>query len=115
MHGDLGMIGKEDIVLESHIVEKVKNLFKFSPFKRFNIPLIAMAKMKNLTLAKYADILLIFLLKRRLSTLILLQTSSTTLTMAMGDALAVCLMKKEILKRRFCIFHPGGSLGKKLL
>ena len=41
-------------------------------------------------------------------------TSSTTLTMAMGDALAVCLMKKRFQKEDFASFHPGGSLGKKL-
>jgi arabinose-5-phosphate isomerase len=116
MHGDLGMIGKEDIVLGISYSGESEELVQILPhLKRFNIPLIAMAKNENSTLAKYADVFININVEKEACPLDTAPTSSTTLTMAMGDALAVCLMKKRDFKKEdFASFHPGGSLGKKL-
>lgn len=116
MHGDLGMIGKEDIVLGISYSGESEELIQILPhLKRFDIPLIAMAKSKTSTLAKYSDFFMDINVSKEACPLDTAPTSSTTLTMAMGDALAVCLMKKEEFKKEdFASFHPGGSLGKKL-
>ena len=116
MHGDLGMIGKEDIVLGISYSGESEELVQILPhLKRLNIPLIAMAKSENSTLAKYADVFINIAVDKEACPLDTAPTSSTTLTMAMGDALAVCLMKKRDFKKEdFASFHPGGSLGKQL-
>ena len=116
MHGDLGMIGKEDIVLAISYSGESEELIQILPhIKRFNISLIAMAKDENSTLAKYSDYFININVQKEACPLDTAPTSSTTLTMAMGDALAVCLMKKRDFKKEdFASFHPGGSLGKKL-
>ena len=116
MHGDLGMIGKEDIVLAISYSGESEELIQILPhIKRFNIPLIAMAKDEKSTLAKYSDYFININVQKEACPLDTAPTSSTTLTMAMGDALAVCLMKRRDFKKEdFASFHPGGSLGKKL-
>ena len=116
MHGDLGMIGKEDIVLGISYSGESEELVQILPhLKRFNIPLIAMARNENSTLAKYSDIFININVDKEGCPLNVAPMSSTTLTMAMGDALAVCLMKKRDFQREdFASFHPGGSLGKQL-
>jgi arabinose-5-phosphate isomerase len=116
MHGDLGMIGKDDIVLAISYSGESEELIQILPhLKRFDIPLIAMAKNTASTLAKYADIFFNICVEKEACPLDTAPTSSTTLTMAMGDALAVCLMNKRNFKKEdFASFHPGGSLGKKL-
>ena len=116
MHGDLGMIGKDDIVLGISYSGESEELIKILPhLKRVDIPLIAMARDKNSTLATYSDIFLDISIDKEACPLDIAPTSSTTLTMALGDALAVCLMKyNNFQKEDFASFHPGGSLGKKL-
>jgi arabinose-5-phosphate isomerase len=116
MHGDLGMIGKNDIVLGISYSGESDELVQILPhLKRFNIPLIAMARNPNSTLAKYADVFININVEKEGCPLDAAPMSSTTLTMAMGDALAVCLMKKRDFKKEdFASFHPGGSLGKQL-
>ena len=116
MHGDLGMIGKDDIVLGISYSGESEELIKILPhLKRFDIPLIAMARDKNSTLATYSDIFLDISIDKEACPLDIAPTWSTTLTMALGDALAVCLMKyNNFQKEDFASFHPGGSLGKKL-
>ncbi len=116
MHGDLGMIGKDDIVLGISYSGESQELIQILPhLKRFDIPLIAMARDKNSTLAQYADVFLDISIEKEACPLNIAPTSSTTLTMALGDALAVCLMKNQDFKREdFASFHPGGSLGKQL-
>jgi len=116
MHGDLGMIGKGDVVLAISYSGESEELIQILPhLKRFDIPLIAMAKNANSTLANYADVFFDINVTKEACPLDTAPTSSTTLTMAMGDALAVCLMKKrDFQKEDFASFHPGGSLGKKL-
>lgn len=116
MHGDLGMIGKNDAVLAISYSGESEELIKILPhLKRFNIPLIAMASNKDSTLAKYSDVFFNIKVSKEACPLNVAPTSSTTLTMAVGDALAVCLMKmNSFQKEDFASFHPGGSLGKKL-
>ena len=116
MHGDLGMISSEDIVLGISYSGESEELIQILPhLKRFDIPLIAMAKDKNSTLGRYADVFLNINITKEACPLNTAPTSSTTLTMAIGDALAVCLMKNQNFKKEdFASFHPGGSLGKQL-
>jgi len=116
MHGDLGMISKGDVVLAiSYSGESAELIQTLPHLKRLSIPMIAMANNANSTLAKYADVFLDVNIQKEACPLDTAPTSSTTLTMAMGDALAVCLMKNSNFdKSDFASFHPGGSLGKKL-
>jgi len=116
MHGDLGMIDKNDIILAISYSGESEELIQILPhIKRFDIPLIAMTSDKNSTLAKNADIFLNIKVNKEACPLNAAPTSSTTLTLALGDALAIALMKKRNFKKEdFASFHPGGSLGKKL-
>ncbi|RXK08487.1 KpsF/GutQ family sugar-phosphate isomerase [Halarcobacter ebronensis] len=116
MHGDLGMIAKGDLVLAISYSGESGELIQLLPhIKRFDIPLIAMAKDSKSTLAKYSDIFINISVTKEACPLDAAPTSSTTLTLAMGDVLAVCLMKKRDFKKEdFASFHPGGSLGKRL-
>jgi arabinose-5-phosphate isomerase len=116
MHGDLGMIGKDDALLAISYSGESEELTRMLPhIKRFDIPLIAMAKDASSTLGKYADVFLSIAITKEACPLGIAPTSSTTLTMALGDALAVCMMEKRGFKKEdFASFHPGGSLGKML-
>ncbi len=116
MHGDLGMISKGDTLLAISYSGESEELIKMLPhIKRLNIPLIGMAKDKNSTLGRSSDLFLPIAIKKEACPLNAAPTSSTTVTMALGDALAVCLMKKRGFKKEdFASFHPGGSLGKRL-
>ena len=116
LHGDLGMITKDDSVLAISYSGESEELIKILPhIKRFDVPLIAMTGREDSTLARYADVTLNIHVNKEACPLNVAPTSSTTLTLAMGDALAVCLMKKRnFTKEDFASFHPGGSLGKKL-
>jgi len=116
LHGDLGMIGPQDSVLAISYSGESEELIKILPhIKRFDIPLIAMAGKDDSTLAKYGDVFLSIQVEKEACPLGAAPTSSTTLTLALGDALAVVLMKKRNFKAEdFASFHPGGSLGKRL-
>jgi len=116
MHGDLGMVGPDDAVLAISYSGESEELIKILPhIKRFNIPLIGMAKDKDSSLGRYSDVFLSVNIEKEACPLETAPTSSTTLTLALGDALAVCLMReKNFQKSDFASFHPGGSLGKKL-
>lgn len=116
MHGDLGMIGKDDAVLAISYSGESEELIKILPhIKRFDIPLIGMAKSIETSLGRYSDVFLPIHVEKEACPLDVAPTCSTTLTLAIGDALAVCLMKKKnFQKEDFASFHPGGSLGKKL-
>ncbi len=116
LHGDLGMIGPDDLVIAISYSGESEELVKILPhIKRFDIPLIAMTGESGSTLAKYGDITLSIKVEKEACPLGAAPTSSTTLTMALGDALAVALMKKRNFRAEdFASFHPGGSLGKRL-
>ncbi len=116
LHGDLGMIGKKDTLLAISSSGESEELTKILPhIKRFDIPLIAMTGNFDSTLAYYADVTIDISVKREACPLNTAPTASTTLTMALGDALAAALMQKRGFKKEdFASFHPGGSLGKRL-
>ena len=116
LHGDLGMIGKDDTLMAISSSGESEELTKILPhIKRFDIPLIGLTSKKESSLGRYADVFLDISVDKEACPLNIAPTTSTTLTMALGDALAVALMKKRQFKKEdFASFHPGGSLGKKL-
>ena len=116
LHGDLGMIGKEDTLLAISSSGESEELTKILPhIKRFDIPLIGLTGNKNSSLGSYADVFLDISVEKEACPLGAAPTTSTTLTMALGDALAVALMEHRGFKQEdFASFHPGGSLGRKL-
>ena len=116
LHGDLGMIGPQDAVIAISYSGESEELINILPhIKRFEIPLIAMAGDPSSILASYGDVFLSIAVEKEACPLGAAPTSSTTLTLAMGDALAVALMKKRGFRAEdFASFHPGGSLGKRL-
>lgn len=116
LHGDLGMIGKEDTLLAISSSGESEELTKILPhIKRFDIPLIGLTGNKNSSLGSYADVFLDISVEKEACPLGIAPTTSTTLTMALGDALAVALMEQRGFKQEdFASFHPGGALGKKL-
>jgi len=116
LHGDLGMIGSGDTLLAISYSGESEELTKILPhIKRFDIPLIGLTADSNSTLGSYADVVLSIAVQKEACPLGIAPTTSTTLTMAMGDALAVALMRKRGFRTEdFASFHPGGSLGKKL-
>jgi arabinose-5-phosphate isomerase len=110
------MIGKDDVVLAISYSGESEELNSILPhIKRFDIPLIGMTRDKNSTLGRYSDLVIYVVVEKEACPLNIAPTSSTTLTLALGDALAVCLMKaKNFKKSDFASFHPGGALGKQL-
>ncbi|MDQ7045957.1 MAG: KpsF/GutQ family sugar-phosphate isomerase, partial [Sulfurimonas sp.] len=83
--------------------------------KRFGTPLIGMTRDRNSRLGQFSDLVIDVVVEQEACPLDIAPTSSTTLTLALGDALAVCLMKaRDFKKSDFASFHPGGALGKQL-
>ena len=113
-HGDLGVIGKKDILLilsYSGQTEELKNIIQYA--NRFSIPLIGVASKTDSLLLKASDIKIILPEVKEVGGF--LPTSSTTMQLAFGDALAVALMyKKKFNKFNFRQLHPAGTLGKML-
>ena len=116
LHGDLGMIGKDDMVLAISFSGESEELVRILPhFKRFGVKIIAMARDKNSSLGKVSDEFISLSIVKEACPLGAAPTVSTTLTLALGDALAICLMRQRRFgKEDFANFHPGGSLGKRL-
>ncbi len=116
LHGDLGMIGKEDTLLAISSSGESEELTKILPhIKRFDIPLIGLTGNPRSSLGSYSDVFLDISVEKEACPLGIAPTTSTTLTMALGDALAVALMEHRGFKQEdFASFHPGGALGKKL-
>lgn len=117
IHGDLGMIMTGDVVIAISNSGETEELLRILPvIKRLGAQLIAMSGNPESNLARSADLFLDVSVKEEACPLGLAPTSSTTATLAMGDALAVALLIERGFKAEdFAIFHPGGSLGKKLL
>jgi len=115
-HGDLGMINKQDILLLLSNSGESKELFDIINFaKEFNIKIISITSKTNSTLAKASDVAFI-LPNHQEANLINAPTTSTTLTLVLGDALAVSLLEeKKFDQEQYKIFHPGGKIGISLL
>ncbi len=116
LHGDLGMIGSDDVVLGISYSGESEELSAILPhIKRFGVKLIGMTKSANSTLGSHSDVVIEMPVKKEACPIDTAPTSSTTLTLALGDALAVALMRaRDFQKSDFASFHPGGALGKKL-
>ncbi|MCU0423277.1 MAG: KpsF/GutQ family sugar-phosphate isomerase [Bacteroidia bacterium] len=116
-HGDLGMLKKEDVLMAISYSGETEELLKLIPFiKSQKIKIIGLSGSPTSTLAQHSDFHLNVKVYKEACPLELAPTSSTTATLAMGDALAVALMKARNFKSEdFAKFHPGGSLGRKLL
>ena len=116
-HGDLGMISSEDVILALSHSGETDEVLKIVPFIHTNgNVLISITGNPNSTLAKNSDIHLDTGVKEEACILQLAPTTSTTAQLAMGDALAVALMKaREFTSMEFARLHPGGSLGRRLL
>jgi len=117
IHGDLGIIGKQDIIVLISNSGETEEILKLIPhFKRFNIKIISLTGNKNSTLAQLSDIVLDVGTTQEACPIGCAPMASTTTALAMGDALAAALMiKRRFSKKHFAIFHPGGILGKRLL
>ena len=116
-HGDLGVMTSEDVVLALSNSGQTDELLRFIPMVlHMHIPIIAMTSNPKSLLAKYSTCHIKVWVSHEACPLNLAPTSSTTAALAMGDALAVALMRiRDFKPRDFAQFHPGGELGRKLL
>jgi arabinose-5-phosphate isomerase len=116
-HGDLGMITRDDVVLAISYSGETAEILTILPLiKRMGAPLIAMTGKPNSTLARNADVHIDVSVSQEACPHNLAPTSSTTATLAMGDALAVALLDaRGFTPEDFALSHPGGSLGRRLL
>ncbi len=117
IHGDLGMISKEDTVLAISNSGETPELLAIIPtIKRWGNTVIAITNNPKSTLARESDIHLFLNVEKEACPLNLAPTSSSTATLALGDALAIALLEKRgFTEREFAMFHPGGALGRKLM
>ena len=117
VHGDLGMLARRDVLVAISNSGETQELLQLLPFvKRLGIPVISMTGRMNSTLAKNSDVALDVSVAEEACPMGLAPTASTTATLALGDALAVALLQKREFKAEdFARFHPGGSLGRRLL
>ena len=115
-HGDLGIITKQDIVIAfSYSGETNEVLQMIGHIQAIGVPLIAMTGKPDSTLAKAATVHLSIAVEKEACPLGLTPTASSTATLALGDALAMCLLEqRQFREDDFALFHPGGSLGRKL-
>ncbi len=115
-HGDLGMITTQDVVLALSNSGETSELLTILPIiKRLGVPLIAMTGQVESSLAAFANVHLDVSVEQEACSLGLAPTTSTTVALVMGDALAVSLLEARGFTRNdFALSHPGGSLGKRL-
>jgi arabinose-5-phosphate isomerase len=117
IHGDLGKVTQDDVVIilsNSGATEEMKQLLPI--LKKIGAPIISLTGNSKSVLAKYSDVVLDVSVKKEACPLGLAPTASTTATLAMADALAVCLLERKGFKEKdFAFFHPGGALGRRLL
>ena len=117
IHGDLGMVTADDVVIAlSNSGETGEVLHILPSLRRIGAKVIAMVGNPNSSLGKNADVVLDVGVSKEACPLGLAPTSSTTAALAFGDALAVALLsKRKFTADQFAVFHPGGSLGRRLL
>ena len=116
-HGDLGVMTRHDVVLALSNSGYTDELLRFIPIlQHTKVPIIGMSRDPHSLLAKYSDAHITVSVEREACPLNLAPTSSTTAALAMGDALAVALMRiRDFKPQDFARFHPGGQLGRLLL
>ena len=116
-HGDSGILTREDVVIAISNSGETLELMNLLPLiKRFSVPLISMTGKSESTLAKAGDVVLNIAVEKEACPLGKAPTASTTVTLALGDALAICLLKKRgFSEEDFLLYHPSGALGKKKL
>jgi arabinose-5-phosphate isomerase len=116
-HGDLGQIDKRDLLLVfsySGNTSEITNMLRYA--NRFNIKIIGVASKKDSLLLKASDVKLLLPQVKESDPTGMVPTTSTSITLLLGDCLAVALMNKmSFSKERFKIFHPGGNIGQTLL
>lgn len=117
IHGDLGMVTCHDVVIAMSNSGETMEVINILPsLRRIGAKIIAMVGNADSTLGKNADLILNVGVSKEACPLGLAPTSSTTAALAYGDALALALLQKHnFTAKQFAIFHPGGSLGRKLL
>jgi len=117
IHGDLGMIGKRDVIVAVSNSGETNEIAQLLPLiKRIGIKLIVMTGNLNSLLAQSGDVVIDIGVKEEACPLGLVPTASSTAALAMGDALALALLEKRGFEPEdFALLHPGGSLGKKLI
>jgi len=117
IHGDLGMIMTGDVVIAISNSGETEEMLRILPaIKRIGAHVVSMTSNGASTMARSSDVFLDVSVKEEACPLGLAPTASTTAALAMGDALAVALLVQRGFRAEdFAIFHPGGSLGKKLL
>lgn len=117
LHGDLGVVSDGDVVIVlsySGETDEIKSLLP--ALKRFNVKIIAITGSAKSTLAQYSDIVLNCRVQREACPFNLVPTASTAVMLAIGDALAISLLKARGLKKEdYARYHPAGSIGKTLL
>ena len=113
-HGDSGIITRDDLVIAISNSGETQELLNLLPLiKRFGVPIISMTGNLTSTLAKAGECVLDISVEKEACPLGKAPTASTTATLAMGDALAVCLLEKRgFTAEDFLIYHPSGALGK---
>ena len=116
-HGDLGMLVKGDILVAVSNSGETEEMIKILPaVKRLGVPVICMTGNPNSTMARRADVVLDISVTEEACPLGLAPTASTTVTMALGDAMAVALLEvRGFTEEDFALFHPGGAIGRRLL
>ncbi|MDQ6913448.1 MAG: KpsF/GutQ family sugar-phosphate isomerase [Verrucomicrobiota bacterium] len=117
MHGDLGMVADGDVILALSSSGETEELLRIIPaLTRFKVRIIAMCGDASSTLAQNCDVLLDVNIEQEACPLNLAPTSSTTVMLALGDALAMVLLEaRGFQKEDFARFHPGGMIGRSLL
>lgn len=117
VHGDLGMLARRDALIAISNSGETQELLQLLPYvERMSIPVIGLTGRMDSTLAKHCDVVLDVSVEEEACPMGLAPTASTTATLALGDALAVALLQKRGFKEEdFARFHPGGTLGRRLL
>lgn len=117
VHGDLGMVARRDAMIAISNSGETQEVLQLLPFvKRMNLPVVALTGRTTSTLGKISDVVLDISVSEEACPMGLAPTASTTATLAMGDALALALLRKRGFKQEdFAQFHPGGTLGRRLL
>jgi arabinose-5-phosphate isomerase len=117
VHGDLGMLARRDALIAISNSGETQELLQLLPYvERMGIPVVSLTGRMNSTLAKHSDVTLDVSVAEEACPMGLAPTASTTAALALGDALAVALLQKRGFKEEdFARFHPGGTLGRRLL